>query len=192
MGAMTERPLSALGRAFAAFVLCAVPALVLGAVPAIMLGAVPALAQGGKLIDVFGDWSAFTEDEKGKPTCYAGSVPEKEEGEYTQRGVVLTLVTHRPAEKSFDVVSIQAGYIYRRGSEVEVTIGGRRFELFTRGGHAWAKDSNSDRQLVAAMKGGRTMVVKGTSSRGTLTTDTYSLSGFTAAHGAMGKACPRK
>ena len=31
--------------------------------------------------------------------------------------------------------------------------------------------------------------VEGVSSRGTLTTDTYSLSGFTKAHNAIDKAC---
>ena len=45
---------------------------------------------------------------------------------------------------------------------------------------------------MAAMKGGKAMVVKGTSSRGTLTTDTYSLAGFTAAYAAIGKACKVK
>ncbi len=173
---MTKRPVTALGPTFAALVLCAVPAL----------------AQGAKLIDVFNDWSAFVEDEKGKPTCYAGSLPQKTEGKYTERGDALILVTHRPAEKSFDVVSIQAGYIYRKGSEVAATIGDQGFELFTQGGNAWAKDSKIDRQIVAAMKGGKTLIVKGTSSRGTLTTDTYSLSGFTAAYGAMTKACGGK
>jgi|APSaa5957512535_1039671.scaffolds.fasta_scaffold204348_1 invasion protein IalB len=157
----------------------------------LVLYAVPALAQGGKLIDVFNDWSAFTEKENGKAFCYIGSLPEKMEGKYTQRGDVLILVTHRPAEKSFDVISIQAGYIYRKESGVKVTIGGQNFEMYTKGGHAWAQ-AKIDRQLVAAMKGGTTMVVKGTSSRGTLTTDTYSLSGFTAAYGAMGKTCGKK
>ena len=37
-----------------------------------------------------------------------------------------------------------------------------------------------------------TMVVRGVSKRDTKTTDTYSLSGFTRAHGAIGKACPGK
>jgi hypothetical protein len=158
----------------------------------LVLYAVPALTQGGKLINVFNDWSAFTEKENGKTFCYIGSLPEKMEGKYTQRGDVLILVTHRPAEKSFDVISIQAGYIYRKESEVEVIIGERRFELFTKGGNAWVEDLKIERQMVAAMKGGTTMVVKGTSSRGTLTTDTYSLAGFTAAYGAMGKACGKK
>ena len=44
-------------------------------------------------------------------------------------------------------------------------------------------------KLLAAMKRGNTMIVTGTSSRGTLTTDRYSLSGITAAIEAIGKAC---
>jgi hypothetical protein len=36
---------------------------------------------------------------------------------------------------------------------------------------------------------GAAMVVVGTSERGTKTTDTYSLKGFTAAYGAISKAC---
>ena len=39
------------------------------------------------------------------------------------------------------------------------------------------------------MKRGRKMVVKGKSSRGTATTDTYSLTGFSAAYKAIGEAC---
>jgi hypothetical protein len=36
------------------------------------------------------------------------------------------------------------------------------------------------------------MIVDGVSSRGTSTHDTYSLLGFTAAHNAINKTCPRK
>jgi hypothetical protein len=54
---------------------------------------------------------------------------------------------------------------------------------------AWAPDETADRALVQAMAAGRQMVVRGTSSRGTLTTDTYSLSGFTRAHQEINRAC---
>ena len=37
--------------------------------------------------------------------------------------------------------------------------------------------------------GGSGMIVRGVSSRGTETTDTYSLNGFTRAHNAIGQAC---
>jgi len=44
--------------------------------------------------------------------------------------------------------------------------------------------------FVAALKAGSSLVVKGTSGRGTETTDTYSLSGTTAAMQAIDTACP--
>jgi hypothetical protein len=43
--------------------------------------------------------------------------------------------------------------------------------------------------MVAAMRRGNSLVVEGTSARGTVTTDRYSLSGFTAAHNAISRAC---
>ena len=57
---------------------------------------------------------------------------------------------------------------------------------------AWASTSEGDQKLIKAMKAGSTMVVVGYSSRDTKTTDTYSLSGFTAAYNAISKACSVK
>ena len=77
-------------------------------------------------------------------------------------------------------MGIIAGYPYRDGSTVEVSIDGdQRFTLYTGGENAWSYPEDQA-QLIAAMRAGIDMVVKGTSSRGTLTTDTYSLRGFTA------------
>ena len=101
-------------------------------------------------------------------------------------------MTHNPGEGTYNVVSVTAGYDYQSGSETEVDIDGRDFALFTRGGISWAYDARGDTNLVEAMRRGNRMVVRGTSSRGTLTTDTYSLSGFTAAYNAIEKACPRR
>ena len=141
------------------------------------------------LIDNFGDWSAFSTTEDGNRVCYMGSLPKTSEGKYSARGDTHTLVSHRPAENAVDVVSIRAGYTYEKESEVEVVVDSARFQLFTDGGHAFAWDSKADAALVEAMKAGTTMIVHGTSSRGTPTVDTYSLKGFTAAYRAIGKAC---
>ena len=46
-----------------------------------------------------------------------------------------------------------------------------------------------EQKVVAAMKAGSTMVVQGRSTRGTLTTDEYSLNGITKALEAVTKAC---
>ena len=145
-------------------------------------------ANGGSL-GAFGDWEAYRDARAG--FCYAGSKPMKQEGRYTQRGDAFVLVTHRPKEKSFDVVSFDAGYAYKDGAEVSVIIGAQTLSLFGQGEQAWARDGGGDIQLVKAMRGGSTLVVKGTSSRGTETTDTYSLKGVSAALDAINKACPR-
>lgn len=140
-------------------------------------------------IGAFEDWSAFTQKEGANMVCYMGAVPKKEEGAYDKRGEPFVLVAHRPADKSLDVVSVEAGYAYREGSETTLLIGGQSFQLFTQGSGAWARDAETDRAIVEAMKRGLEMVVKGTSARGTPTTDTYSLNGFSAAHAAISKAC---
>ncbi len=151
--------------------------------------AAPLHAQGIEPVGVFGDWSAFRFSEDGNPACYMSSEPTKATGNYKKRGEVYAIVAHRPSEKRIGEVSIVAGYAYKKESAVEVSIGTQGFELFTQDDGAWAPDAASDERLIQAMRKGNRMVVKGTSSRGTLTTDTYSLKGFTKAYNAIGKAC---
>ena len=154
---------------------------------ALML-ALPAPA-GAELIDNFGAWSAFVETEGGAKVCFIASLPQKAVGKYTKRGDVNLMVAHRPSVKTLNVISIDAGYTYLKGSDVTVTIGSNVFRLFTDGGLAWSDDAAADVTLVRAMRAGAAMTVHGTSSRGTQTLDTYSLSGFSAAHNAINKAC---
>ena len=154
---------------------------------AALLQAPPAASE--TLLATFTDWEAFV-DGKGKGrVCYLGAHPKKKEGKYKTRGDTYVLITHRPGERKRDVFELRAGYRYKKNSEVGVAIGGYKARLFTAGDTAWAKDPGADRALARAMIRGKTMVVRGTSSRGTRTTDTYSLTGFTAAYKAVSKAC---
>ena len=150
------------------------------------------LSQNVELIGVYDNWTAYSFVEKAGKVCYIASIPQKDEGNYTRRGDIFAIVTHRPEEKSFDVVSFVAGYTYKSGSSVEVRIGSNRFTLFTHNDTAWAKNTVTDKEIVNAMVKGVRMIVKGTSSRGTETTDTYSLVGFTNAVEAINQACNRK
>jgi len=149
----------------------------------------PALAQGIERLGDFGDWSSFQFTENGSKACYMASQPKKAEGDYKKRGDIYAIVTHRPGEKLRDEVSILAGYAYKEGSAVQVAIGAQTFDLFTQGDGAWAKSKEDDAALVKAMIKGSTMVVQGTSARGTNTKDTYSLSGFTRAYQTISQAC---
>ena len=155
----------------------------------LVLTTAPSHAQQVDSLGQFKNWTAYRTQQGGKNLCYMASTPTKDEGKYTQRGKIYAMVSHRPATKAINVVSVHAGYTYKQDSQVAIAIGGAAFTLFVHGDTAWASSAADDAALVKAMRAGSTMVIKGTSSRGTLTTDTYSLAGFTAAHNMVAKAC---
>lgn len=157
----------------------------------VLLGAflqAPPAHAAQKLIELFDDWEAYTATEAGNKVCYIGSEPKKSEGNYTRRGRTFILVAHRPNDQEEGIISITAGYVFKKDSTVTVTIGDKNFKLFTANENAFAEEGE-DPALVQAMIRGAEMVVKGTSSRGTPTTDVYSLKGFTAAYKAISRAC---
>jgi invasion protein IalB len=135
------------------------------------------------------DWNVYKFQDSDETICYMASEPKKQEGNYTRRGNPAVLVTRRPAPRVVYEVSVQPGYSYAEGSDVEVQIDRQKFLLFTRGEHAWAPREEDDQSLINAMKRGANMTVRGTSSRNTYSLDTYSLLGFTAAYQAMLDAC---
>ncbi len=169
------------------------PRAVFGVVLAVMascglaLDAAPARA-ADEVLGEFRDWFAVAYDDGGKKVCYAVSKPKKSDGDYTKRGPIYVQVTRRGGA-SGDVVSFEAGYPYKDGGEVEVTVKKKTFTLFADRQTAWAYTADDDRALVKAMRKGSKMTVVGFSRRGTKTTDTYSLYGFTLAHKAIVKAC---
>lgn len=150
----------------------------------------PALAQEGlEDLGSFTDWQARSYKEGGALVCTMFSAPKSSEGDYTNRGDVFVFVTHRPDHNRVDEVSVNIGYAFKKGAPVNVIISGTTYEMFSDRSTAWTRDSKSDRTLVRAMRAGAEMIVQGVSSRGTRTTDTFSLSGFTAAHNAISNAC---
>jgi hypothetical protein len=86
-------------------------------------------------------------------------------------------------------VSVIIGYPFKKNSDATVDIGSDSFSLFTSSDGAWVKDGDDERRLVAAMKRGVKMTVKGSSWRGTRTSDEFSLSGISAAVDAIDGAC---
>ncbi len=141
------------------------------------------------LLGTFGQWRAYSFTENGNKVCYMASEPKTKVGNYTSRDDVFALITHRPAEKTKDVFSYITGYPYKSGSEVTIKANGSNYKLFTQDETAWAADAAADSALVNAIKSGSTMVVKGVSQRGTLTTDTFSLSGSSKAYNTISQEC---
>lgn len=159
----------------------------------LMISTAAYAAEQPKMIGEYSDWSAWTYNDHGNTICYIISTPKKDEGKYTKRGDIYAIVTHRPAEKSFDEVAFVAGYTFKPKADFTVKIGNQTFNhTFTEGDKGWMVSSDEDARIVAAMKRGDRMIVDGLSSRGTATKDTYSLKGFTTAYQAISAKCKKK
>ena len=147
-------------------------------------------AHGAESLGAFTDWTAFHDGTAKTKNCFVWSKPKTTAPANVNRGDVYVLVTHWPADKARNVFEVRAGYPYKDGSEVEMAVDGNKpFKLFTKDSTAWAPDAQTDNAIAEALRKGRSMTIVGTSSRGTKTTDTYSLSGFSAAMGAIDKEC---
>ena len=129
-----------------------------------------------------GKWTFVVEDNY----CYVGSAPIKQEGDYKKRGITYVLV-YRVNKSSEKIVQITAGYNYDTSKPINVKIDQTLFEFFGKEDTAWTKDN--DKTVIFAMEKGIKMIIKGYSSRGTLTTDTYTLKGFTSANNKLSKDC---
>lgn len=153
----------------------------------------PAFAAAERL-GVFGDWTAFKATSDGAVVCYALGKPKSTLPKNVKRDPISFMISNFPAASVKGEPSIVPGYPYKDGSKATAEIGGENFSFTTvnvgTNGGAWIPDPADERKLVTAMRSGANMVVKGTSRRGTLTTDTYSLSGISAALDKINEACP--
>ncbi|MBS1301832.1 hypothetical protein GZH79_05690 [Loktanella sp. SALINAS62] len=149
--------------------------------------AVPAAAQQttDNLVAANTDWSTF--EAESPRECISVSAPTTStltdgNGNPTtgNRGDIYLMVFYRPGANVQGQVTFTGGYPFASGSTVEMVVGGSTFQLFTEGEWAWPATPEDDAQVVAAMKRGTDAVLRARSGRGNITTDTFSLLGFTA------------
>ena len=143
-------------------------------------------------IEQFNDWSVLRQETDAGRLCYITSEPIERKGDYDKknRGETRVFVTHGPGKAERDVVSIVAGYIFEKQSEVELNIDGIKQSFFTLEDRAWSFTQDEDKKIIRNMKRGNKLTIKGVSSRGNTTIDLYSLSGFTKAKQMLDKICP--
>lgn len=153
----------------------------------------PVLAQDStNAIGTQGDWTAFAA--ASPKECWAVSAPKSTQNtdssgapKEVARGDIRLYIAYRP--KQSGEVSFSGGYPFAPDSAVEVNIGGNVFKLFTEGESAWTGSPSEDGKLISALRGGSTAVITGRSARGTVTKDTFSLSGITAMTNAAQSNC---
>ena len=148
------------------------------------------IAHSAQVLETFRDWIAFVHKTDDQKICFITSVPKRTLPANVRRGKIHFYITTWPGANDHNQISVRIGYPFKPGSVTTAEIGSDKFELFTEKEFAFVKDRNNEQKLVAAMKRGNAMVVKGISARGTLTTDNYSLSGISSALNRMAKECP--
>lgn len=145
-----------------------------------------AWAEAPKSLGTFGAWRAYVYAEKNGKVCYAAALPGNSLNAPKGRGPAAISVTHRTNDKSRDVVSVSAGFPFKKDSKPELDIGGAKFDLYTQDSTAWTRN---DKAVVQAMLKGKNVVVHASPAKGADVADTYSLDGFAKAYGEIGKAC---
>lgn len=153
----------------------------------------PAPASEAKptLLAQYAEWGAYTASPGGKKICFAIAKPTSAETKPPDRprNQPYMFITTRPADKVTNEVSIAIGYPLKTGTEATAQVGSTTFALYTQGDGAWIKNRAEEAHMVDAMRQGDTAVVKGESSRGTQTTDTYSLRGLSEALDRIAQEC---
>jgi invasion protein IalB len=164
------------------------------AAPAAKPASPAAAAAGGaqpKLLGQYGEWGAYTASAAGKKVCFAIAKPASSVTNPLNRprNPVYTFISTRPADKVTNEVSIIIGYPFKPGTEASADIGSTSFALYTQQDGAWIKNAADEANMVRAMRGGDTMVVKGASAKGTQTTDTFTLKGASQALDRIAQEC---
>ena len=153
-------------------------------------------ADAPKLLGKFDDWAAYTYGTGRDKICYVLSEPKKQDPKSAARGDVYFMVTHRPGRNIRNEISMRVGYPFAATSKPFAMIGKDRYQMFSgvsQGGEhqnwAWLDNTKDEAKMVKALRSGSDMVIKGTSARKTLTTDTYSLKGSGSALNKIDTAC---
>jgi invasion protein IalB len=146
------------------------------------------------LLGQYGDWGAYTASPGGRKVCFALSKPTAQQdnppNRRTAANAVYMFVSTRPDEKVTNEISLLVtGYAFKPNSEATMTIANGGFPMYTQNDGAWVKNAAEETRLVDSMRKAPDAVIKATTSKGTQTTDTFSLKGISQALDRVAQEC---
>lgn len=153
-----------------------------------LLATAPARAEP-KLLGNFEMWDAYRTSQGGGVVCYAVAEPKTKLPAGAKRDPIFMVISTWPGQSVANQPNIQIGYPIKDGSSVVVQVGAESFEFFAQGDNAWLKSDADEARFIQAARQGAEAQVKGTSRRGTETTDSYSLKGLAAALDKVSQNC---
>jgi hypothetical protein len=151
---------------------------------------IPGAAQP-TLLGQYGDWGAYTANPGGKKVCFVLAKPATSTTSPPNRprDPAWMFVSTRPAEKVKDEVSVIFGYGLKPNTDANIEVAGGKYAMYTQADGGWVKNAAEEPKLVETMRKGQDLTVKGTSAKGTVSTDVYSLKGLSLALDKVGQEC---
>jgi invasion protein IalB len=143
------------------------------------------------LLGSYGDWGAYSATPGGKKVCFALSKPKVSQTNPPgrKRDPAYLFVSTRPTENVRNEVSVIIGYPFKESSDATAEIGSAKFAMYTQKDGAWIKNMGEEARMLDAMRKGSDITVKGTSTRGTTSSDQFSLKGLAQALERADQAC---
>ena len=132
-----------------------------------------------------GIWKFIKDDD----WCYIGSLPLKSDLPETKKRGDNYILVYKIVGSDENIVQIEAGYKYNLEKDIIVKIDNTYFEFYSTEESSETAWTDNDKKVIYAMKKGLDLMLSGESSRGTITNDTYTLKGFTAAINKLNKDC---
>ena len=132
-----------------------------------------------------GKWS-FVKDET---WCYIGSLPLKSDLPDTKKRGENYILVYKLIGSDEKIIQIEAGYNYNLSADILVKIDQAEYGFWTTEDSSDTAWADNDTEVIYAMKMGLELILNGESSRGTITNDTYTLKGFTAAFNKLNEDC---
>jgi invasion protein IalB len=155
--------------------------------------AAPASADPSTLLGTFQTWSAYSNGTGAAKTCYVMAQPQTSFPKKVKRDPIYFLISDWPGRHAKNEAEIVPGYKFKEDSTVIAQVGKEKYTFFTKNdsddGTAWVQDVSDEAKLVDAMMRGANVTVTGTSSRGTVTKDTYALAGLEQALDRIHSTC---
>jgi len=157
----------------------------------------------------YGDWGVYrTQAAKGR-VCYTLAQPKERAPADLKRDPAYAFISDRPGEGVRNEVSFIMGFDVANSPDAApadakktdpkkaspdtpamATVGDQSFELLAKTTNLWVKNAAKEGQLIDQMRKAGKLQVKAASKKGHVTTDTYSLAGFSQALDKVQKECP--
>jgi len=132
-----------------------------------------------------GKWSFVKDD----AWCYIGSLPLKSDLPDTKKRGENYILVYKLIGSDENIIQVEAGYNYNLDSDILVKIDNGQHNFYSTEDSPDTAWTDNDDKVIYAMKKGLELILNGESSRGTVTNDTYTLKGFTAALNKLNEDC---